>query len=181
MFFFPNRLASSHLGHLPFPPTPTSRSSLGILGGVKGDAVKPIAEQFGPRNGVSFMQKHKEGGLEGILGVLPMMENALAHPKHQRPVAVDQSREGICVPAGDEALEQVPVRRFAIAVSLHHAAEMADEAVELSRCHGGSLLRSAYCSIIYCALAAIPIQYFLVANGAMTEQEETEAVLRSLR
>jgi hypothetical protein len=61
---------------------------------------------------------------------------ALAHPKHQRPVASDESRERRLVPACHEALEQFPVCRLAIVVLLHDAAEMADDAIQLSCCHG---------------------------------------------
>src|SRR5262249_6491821 len=50
------------------------------------------------------------GRLEGVLGVLRVAEQALAHVQDHRPMPAHQGFKGSFVPPGDEALQQLPVR-----------------------------------------------------------------------
>jgi hypothetical protein len=73
------------------------------------------------------MEEHEERGLEGILGILPVMEHASAHAEHQRPVSPDQCRERCLIPMGHKALEKISVRRVPIVMPANDATDMADQ------------------------------------------------------
>jgi hypothetical protein len=69
----------------------------------------------------------QEGGLEGVVGVVAVAENAPANAKHHRPVAADQARKGGLVSAGQEALHKLAVVQHrlvasgqAVAQTAHH-------------------------------------------------------------
>ena len=59
------------------------------------------------------MSQHQEGRLEGVLGVLFVLENMAAHAQDELTVPLHQGGEGAFVASIDETLQQMAVGQFA--------------------------------------------------------------------
>ncbi len=81
----------------------------GFAGQAGGDAVQEAADGLPATDGARLAGQDEEGGLEDVLGVVEVAEEAAADAQHQPPVALHQRREGRLVAAGGEALQQLPV------------------------------------------------------------------------
>src|SRR5262249_3376485 len=78
-----------------------------------GHAVQPAAQgQLAPQ-GSRLAGQDQEGRLEGVLGLVPVAENALANGEDHGPVPPQQGGEGVAVPGGQEAVQQLPVGQSA--------------------------------------------------------------------
>ena len=53
--------------------------------------------------------RDQEGGLEGVLGVVGVVQHAAADAQHHRPVPVQQGREGFLISAAGEPVQEVRV------------------------------------------------------------------------
>jgi hypothetical protein len=61
--------------------------------------------------------QEKEGGLEGVLGVVGAVEDATTHPPDHRAVPAHQDGEGALVAAVEELLQEVIVGQPAVRLS----------------------------------------------------------------
>ena len=59
-----------------------------------GDLAQPAAEAVLAPDRPSLADEDQEGGLEGVLGVVGVVEDRAADAQHHRPVPLDQGREG---------------------------------------------------------------------------------------
>src|SRR4051794_38051936 len=71
-------------------------------------AVQPVCHHLSRRNGRRLADKDKEGGLEGVLGVLMVEQSAADAPDH-RPMPLDESNEGSFISMLDEATKELPI------------------------------------------------------------------------
>jgi hypothetical protein len=72
--------------------------------------MQPVSEYLAGPDGRGLADEHQEGGLEGVLGVLPVGEGAATDPPDHRAVAADEVGERGLVPALDEARQQLLIR-----------------------------------------------------------------------
>jgi hypothetical protein len=101
------------VGHgldLPLAGAPPGVGGRGLPGGAAGDAVQPAAHRLALHDRPRPAGEDEEGGLEGVLGVLLVAEQAPADTQGHGPVTAYQGRERRLVPRGDEVGQQVPVR-----------------------------------------------------------------------
>ena len=84
----------------------------GLDGGPVGDPVEPVA-RAGPagRWSAAFADQDEEGGLERVLGVVGVAEDAAADAQHHRPVPADERGERGLVAGVEEPAEQFGVGR----------------------------------------------------------------------
>src|SRR5262249_37229941 len=75
----------------------------------------------------------QEGGLEGVLGVLVGAEDAAANAPDHGAMPLHQGGKGCLFPAGDVALEQLPVRQVRLGQA--SPAEVLNDAAELAGSH----------------------------------------------
>src|SRR5262249_10544185 len=81
-------------------------SGAGAQGGVVSDRVQP-AGQFAARpQAPALVQQDQEGGLEGVLSVVGVGQDAPADPQHHRPVPVQERLKRFRVVLPEEALQQ---------------------------------------------------------------------------
>ena len=82
-----------------------------VPGDAPGHAVEPARQRRSAADGGSVAGQHEEGGLEGILRVLMVVQHAPADAHDQGAVAAHQRGEGGLVAGGAEAVQQVGVGR----------------------------------------------------------------------
>src|SRR5262245_59907580 len=74
-----------------------------------GDSIEPVGHQFAGPDRSRLANQDEEGRLKGILGVLVMAEDPLAHPPDHRAMALYESCKGSFIPVGDEMLQQLAI------------------------------------------------------------------------
>jgi hypothetical protein len=101
-----------HLCHLHlFRPSSCGRHA-DFLSRPVGHAVEPAADRVTGRYRRRLADKHEEGGLEGILGVVQVRQETAAHTQHRRAVPSNQGLESGCVTCCHVAAKQLPVGEF---------------------------------------------------------------------
>jgi hypothetical protein len=81
----------------------------GPSGDAAGNAEEPAAEGALTVEAGGFTGEDEEGGLEGVLGVLLVTQDAAAQAEHERSVALYEGGEGGLLTAVDESLQQVRI------------------------------------------------------------------------
>src|SRR5262249_25568077 len=76
-----------------------------------GDAVQPAADLLPRRDRGGLADEDEERGLEGVLRVVDVADDAPADVEHHRAVAAHQGREGRLIAPADEPAQQLPVRQ----------------------------------------------------------------------
>jgi hypothetical protein len=83
-----------------------------VQGGVPGNAVQPARQLITPRDRRRLAREHQECGLKGILGRVPVPENAPADTQNHGPMPLHQGCErrlrGL-IAARDEPIQQLGV------------------------------------------------------------------------
>src|SRR5262249_43078214 len=74
-----------------------------------GGLVEPTGDRVPPAHGGCLAREDEEGGLEGILRIRAVAQDAPAHAQDHRPVAADEGGEG-----GLVALVAEPAKQFAV-------------------------------------------------------------------
>src|SRR5262249_2405546 len=88
----------------------------------------------------------EEGGLEGVLGVLCVAQDAAANAQHHRPVPHEQGREGGLVVPRHEALEERRVGQGKGGATVEETADLLQGGPEAFDRHGVSLRENRlYC------------------------------------
>jgi hypothetical protein len=96
-------------GHLSLLHPPTGRRGPRLAGGQVGDAVQPAAQRLAHRDRSRLAGEHEKGGLEGVLRVLLVAQDAAADTQHHRAVSAQQRLERRRIPCVAKAREQLPV------------------------------------------------------------------------
>jgi hypothetical protein len=105
---------------------------------VIGNPVEPVAQTFLVADSAGAARQHKEGGLEGVLGVVLVAEDAAAHAQDHGPVSLNQGGESGLVAVVGEALEQLTVAKTVGSFGRCQLAEVAEQNGCLGLGHGGS-------------------------------------------
>ena len=71
--------------------------------------IQPAGQSVSPSDRPGPLHHHQEGGLEGILGVIGIAEDAAADAQHHRPVPRHQRLEGAGISLFDEAVKELRV------------------------------------------------------------------------
>jgi hypothetical protein len=93
---------------------PAGRVSFGAHRQAVGHPIQPTAHSLPPVDRAGLLREDQEGGLEGILGVVQIAQDAPAHTQYHRPVPFQQRREGVPVPVPGEPLQELVVRLLAV-------------------------------------------------------------------
>jgi hypothetical protein len=92
--------------------------------------------------------QNQEGGLEGVLGVLVVVKDVLAHAQDERPVPLHQDGEGGGIPVFAETLKQLGVRQVFDCLGAHRPAEAAKDRAKLFGGHEQSISQTLRLAIL---------------------------------
>jgi len=90
------------------------------------DLVEPAAQPLVAHQGRGLARQDEEGGLEGVLGAVNVVQHAAADAEDQRPVTAHQHLDGGFVAVGHEPLQQLTVRHC----RRRHAADQVAEVLQ---------------------------------------------------
>jgi hypothetical protein len=110
---------------------PPGRRAPRLEGDAKCDAMEPADDCLALADFRGAAGEHQEGGLEGVLGVLVVVQDVLAHAQDQPPVPLHQGGEGGGIPVFAEPLDQLGVRQVIGGLGAHRLAEAAEDRVKL--------------------------------------------------
>jgi hypothetical protein len=105
-------------------------------GGAVGDAVQPAGERRAAPERACLPGEGEEGGLEGVLGVLPVAQEPAADAEHHGAVPPDEHLEGGLVAAGGEPFEEVAVLEAAVRPPGDETAQVTEDVVRRAWGHG---------------------------------------------
>ena len=71
---------------------PPGRRGPGVAGDPKGDIMEPGPERFADPESASLTDQDQEGGLEGILGIVRVAQDAVTDAHDHRRVALDEGQ-----------------------------------------------------------------------------------------
>jgi hypothetical protein len=89
--------------------SPPVRPSASLAGHVEGDLVEPTCQGFALPDGRCLAGEDEERRLEGVFGILGLVQHLSAHAQYQRPVPPHESVESGLVPSANERMEQLSV------------------------------------------------------------------------
>src|SRR5262249_29622929 len=147
-------------GHVPGGVLRSGRSSVLLMhsaaaggavcleGRALGDAVQPGSQGLVVADGVGLLRQGEEGGLEGILGVLLVVQDVAANTGDQRAMPVDQGGKGGPVVAGGESVQQLVVIQLRAGLADDEPAEATDGIAQGCRCHAGALRNAGLFSLV---------------------------------
>ena len=78
------------------------------------DAVQPGTECVGPAQPTRLAHQHQERGLESVVGVVTVVQQAPAHAEHHWAMPPYQRREGCLVALVGEPFEELPIARLIV-------------------------------------------------------------------
>ncbi|HEV3079955.1 MAG TPA: hypothetical protein VGY66_09255 [Gemmataceae bacterium] len=102
----------------------------------QGHSVQPTSHRIAPGYRPRLSREHQKCGLEGILGVLFLDQDAPAHAKHQRSMALHERREGFFVAMLDELPQQVRIAPAAHLRGDNEPANIPQHRACWTVCHG---------------------------------------------
>src|SRR5262249_34965454 len=117
--------------------------------GAVGRAIEPIADQLLPPDGRGLADEHQKRGLEGVVGVVGIAEDAATHAQDHRPMPADQGRERALVPPRNEALQQLAVAQPAAIAQQKGLTQMLQHAIQLAGRHVALSLPGQHLSPLY--------------------------------
>ena len=74
---------NGHFQSLPFPRTPFGGHRLGLDGRAKRHGIQPVPQRALAIQRIGPAHKHQKGCLEGILGIMLVLKNPLAHTQDE--------------------------------------------------------------------------------------------------
>src|SRR5262249_54686399 len=89
-----------------------------------GDAVQPVRHHRWWHNGCGLASEDEKRGLEGVLGILMVGQDAAADTPDHRAMPPHKGREGGFVALVDEAAEEFPIGRSGLVLLQHNARKM---------------------------------------------------------
>ncbi len=110
----------------------------GLERGVVSHAVQPVADGPPGQKPRGLADQDQESGLEGVLGVVAVFQDALTDSKDHPSMAAHQCREGTLVVAGQESIQQLSVRAGVVRQQ-SRTARMVQDAMRGTRWHLDSL------------------------------------------
>jgi hypothetical protein len=90
------------------------------------DAVQPVRHHSFWHDGCGLASEDEKRGLEGVLGILMIGQDAAAYTPDHRPMPPYKGLEGGFVPLFDEAAEEFPVGRSGRVLLKHNSTKMLD-------------------------------------------------------
>jgi len=121
------RIAGRLRNHAAFVSGAAPRLSSQALSAVVGNAVQPTAQRLALANRTCLASQDEERGLEGVLSVLSMVQDAAAHAQHHRTMTLHQRGECRFRSLVQEAFEQLLIGERIDRLPGGHGAEMAEE------------------------------------------------------
>ncbi|HZY83624.1 MAG TPA: hypothetical protein VFE78_02225, partial [Gemmataceae bacterium] len=115
-----------HGGHLPFPLLPPDGCPCGVECRVMRDPVQPVRDHSFWHDGRGLASEDEKRGLEGVLGILMVGQDAAAYTPDHRAMPPHKGREGACVPLFDEAAEEFPIGRSRLVLLQDNSTKMLD-------------------------------------------------------
>jgi hypothetical protein len=88
------RLPPAQAG-LAVPPGGAGQADALLAADADGDLVQEAGHTGGPDQAGGAVSQDQEAGLEGVLGVVMVADDAPADAQHQRPVTADEAGEGV--------------------------------------------------------------------------------------
>ena len=87
-----------------------------------GDAVQPVTNGLSGQKRRSLADQDEERGLEGVLGIVRIVEDTTADRQHHGAVTAHQSRESGLVALSQKTLQQLTIRRIRVVLQQHNFA-----------------------------------------------------------
>ena len=124
-------------GLLPSRTHPPARTpGLGLLRRPASDPIEPVAQQVRIADRAGFLRQDEERGLKGILGVVRIAQEALAHAQDHRSVSRHQRREGGLGLSRRELLQQLAVALAPESPHLKEGVDRVGEPAQVAIRHG---------------------------------------------
>ena len=120
---------------------------------VIGHGVQPAGERAAPIQEAGPAYEHEEGGLEGVLGSMSILQHSPADIQYHRSVPLHQQGECLLIVPGGKALQQRTVGQLATLVRGQQLTELMQELAECSPCHALSSPGRFVCLITGAATA----------------------------
>src|SRR5262249_29469317 len=124
------------------------RHGLGFQRGAEGNAVEPVGDILSWPDGGGLAGEYEKSGLQGVFGIVVVMEDAAANPEDHRGMAPHKSVEGGLVLALDEAREEATIRHACVVLPEQGAAQMPEDGVDRSGRHACPPWRSFRFSLV---------------------------------
>src|SRR5262245_37942869 len=124
-----------HGGHRSFPLPAPGPARPGLESCLSGHPVEPAADLRAGVDRRRLADQDEEGGLEGVLRVVPCPQDAAADPPDHRPVAVHERLQRRRLLAAQEALQQMAVGQLRLLRQQQDAAEVLDDLADRATRH----------------------------------------------
>jgi hypothetical protein len=96
----------------PFSAALSGGGAASVQGQPGGDGPQPLVDRLAPGDDSGLAGQDQESGLEDVLGVVLVAQDAPANGQDHAPVAAHQGLKGGLFTPADEAFQQLPVGRF---------------------------------------------------------------------
>src|SRR5207302_724293 len=105
-----------------------------------GHAIQPVADQLPRHDRCRLANQDSESGLEGVFGIVIVVEDAPADTEDHRTVAAQQDFKRVFVPALDEPLQELSIGKPRSILAKRRAAKVLYDPVERVGRHCWSFL-----------------------------------------
>jgi hypothetical protein len=125
----------SHLLHLSFPGSPLGSLFAGLQGGSPGHAIKPAGQRFWFADGPCFAEKNEERGLESILRIMAIMEDAATDTQNHWPMTPHQGFKRRIFTMSEERCNQLRIGEPIRFLQETYTAKMSDDSAQRPSSH----------------------------------------------
>ncbi len=108
---------------------------LGLESDSIGNPVQPTGQRVPVLHRLDFLREQQKRGLESVLAVLGMLQDAPAHPIDHRPMPPHQRIKNDLIAGAEESFDQFPVGSVHQSLGRHPACQAAQIRAQCCRCH----------------------------------------------
>ncbi len=124
-----------HQRELPLPHSPFCSDGPPFQCRLVSHAIQPVADHLFGCNGSGLADKHQEGRLESVVGVVIIPKKAAAYSQDHRAMPAHESFESRFVPPLDVMFQQLDVAQVGSIVPKHGSAKVLDSLGHLAGRH----------------------------------------------
>jgi hypothetical protein len=123
-----------HLGYLLFPLLSPGSRHPRLEGGLVGHAVEPVGDHLAGHDRVGLADQDEEGGLEIVLGIMTIPQDAAADTPHHRPMPPHQRGQGVFTMV-EEVFQELAIGPSRARAGQHGSAQVLDDLTQVARRH----------------------------------------------
>jgi hypothetical protein len=132
----PHGVSPRYLLGLLFPRPPATPLGLESDGKVIRHLIQPGSQRLAAADAGRLLGEDQKGGLEHILGVVPVPQDPAGDVEHHGPVPADQGHEGLLVMVRRKAIQQLFIRALVAARASHEPMDVVEGGVHQGAGHG---------------------------------------------